>query len=168
MNSQNNSNTECENEKAKANTMTDELKFRFATESGAPWLAKMNQELILDEGHRNKMTLPELEQRMLDFLQNEYDAVIASLGQNDIGYALYKQDPEWLYLRQIFVIKPMRRKGIGRKFIEWLRNNPWKECKRIRTDVLVDNVAGIYFWKAVGFKEYCVTMETEDLEKNNC
>lgn len=148
--------------------MTDELKFRFATESGVPWLAKMNQELILDEGHRNKMTLPELEQRMLDFLQKEYDAVIASLGQNDIGYALYKQDPEWLYLRQIFIIKSMRRKGIGRKFIEWLRNNPWKECKRIRTDVLVDNVAGIDFWKAVGFKEYCVTMETEDLEKNNC
>ena len=67
--------------------MAEELKFRFATESDVPWLAKMNQELIRDEGHRNKMTLPELEQRMSDFLQNEYDAVIASLGQNDTGYA---------------------------------------------------------------------------------
>ncbi len=55
--------------------MAEELKFRFATESDVPWLAKMNQELILDEGHRNKMTLPKLEQRMSDFLQNEYDAV---------------------------------------------------------------------------------------------
>lgn len=93
--------------------MAEELKFRFATESDVPWLAKMNQELILDEGHRNKMTLPELEQRMSDFLQNEYDAVITSLAQNDIGYALYRQDPEWLYLRQIFIIKSMRRKGFG-------------------------------------------------------
>jgi hypothetical protein len=28
--------------------MAEELKFRFATESDVPWLAKMNQELILD------------------------------------------------------------------------------------------------------------------------
>ncbi|MHC4242312.1 MAG: GNAT family N-acetyltransferase [Planctomycetota bacterium] len=148
--------------------MSDELKFRFATESNIPWLAKMNLQLIQDEGHRNKMTLAELEQRMSGFLQKEYDAVIASLGQTDIGYALYRQDPEWLYLRQIFVIEEMRRKGFGRRFIEWLKNNPWKKCKKIRTDVLVDNIVGIDFWKAVGFEEYCITMEAEDLEKNNC
>ena len=98
--------------------MSDELKFRFATESDVPWLAKMNQQLIQDEGHRNKMTLPELEQRMSNILQKEYDAVIAGLGQTDIGYALYRQDPEWLYLRQIFVIEEMRRKGFSRRLIE--------------------------------------------------
>jgi GNAT superfamily N-acetyltransferase len=141
--------------------MAEELKFRFATQSDVSWLAKMNQELICDEGHRNKMTLPELEQRMSDFLQSEYDAVITSLGQNDIGYALYRQDPEWLYLRQIFIIKTMRSKGFGRRFIEWLKNNPWRDCKRIRTDVLVGNIVGTDFWKAVGFKEYCITMEME-------
>jgi hypothetical protein len=59
--------------------MSDELKFRFATESDVPWLAKMNQQLIQDEGHRNKMTLTELEQRMSDFLQKEYEAVIAGI-----------------------------------------------------------------------------------------
>ncbi len=95
-------------------------------------------------------------------------AVITGLGQADIGYALYRQEPEWLYLRQIFVVEEMRRKGFGRRFIEWLKDNPWKQCKRIRTDVLVDNKAGIDFWKAVGFKEYCITMEAEDLEKKNC
>jgi len=111
--------------------MSDELKFRFATESDVPWLAKMNQQLIQDEGHRNKMTLAELEQRMSDFLKKEYDAVITGLGQTDIGYALYRQDSEWLYLRQIFVIEEMRRKGIGRRFIEWLKNNPWKDLRNI-------------------------------------
>ncbi len=139
--------------------MAEELKFRFATESDVPWLAKMNQELILDEGHRNKMTLLELEQRMSNFLRNEYDAVIASIDRTDIGYALYRQDPEWLYLRQIFVIKKKRRKGFGRRFMEWLKKNPWSDCKRIRIDVLVGNRVGIDFWKAAGFKEYCVTME---------
>ena len=142
--------------------MSEELEFRCTKENDVPWLAKMNQQLIKDEDHRNKMTLPELEQRMSNFLQKEYDAVIVSLGKTDIGYALYRQDSEWLYLRQIFVIEEMRRKGIGRKFIEWLKNNPWKECKRIRTDVLIDNAVGIDFWKAVGFKEYCITLEMEN------
>ena len=142
--------------------MAEELKFRFATESDVPWLAKMNQQLIQDEGHRNKMTLAELEQRMSDFLQKEYDAVIAGLGQTNIGYALYRQDPEWVYLRQIFLIEGMRRKSFGSRFIEWLKNNPWKKYKRIRTDVLVNNTAGIDFWKAVGFKEYCITLEMEN------
>lgn len=142
--------------------MPDDLEFRVATQSDVPWLANMNQQLIIDEGHRNKMTLPQLEQRMSDFLRKEYDAVIASVGQDDIGYALYKQETEWLYLRQIFVKRSMRRKGAGRKIIEWLITNPGKESKRIRTDVLVGNITGIDFWKAVGFKEYCIVMEREN------
>jgi predicted acetyltransferase len=142
--------------------MSHELEFRFAVQNDVPWLARMNRELIRDEGHRNKMSLAELEQRMSDFLNNEYEAVIVSSGRNDIGYVLYRKEPEWLYLRQIFVIDKMRRKGIGRKIIEWLKDNPWKDCKIIRTDVLVDNINGINFWKAVGFEEYCITLEMEN------
>jgi hypothetical protein len=70
--------------------MIDELEFRFVKESDVPWLAKMNQQLIRDEGHRNRMTLPQLEQRMSNFLQKEYDAVIVSFDKADIGYALYR------------------------------------------------------------------------------
>ena len=142
--------------------MSDDLEFRFAAECDVPWLAKMNRQLIRDEGHRNRMSLFELEQRMSEFLRNEYEAVIVRFNQNDIGYALYRRDPEWLYLRQIFVSEPMRRKGIGRRFIGWLKNNPWKDSKIIRTDVLVHNPTGIHFWKAVGFQEYCMTMELEN------
>jgi predicted acetyltransferase len=142
--------------------MSHELEFRFAVEKDVPWLARMNRKLIRDEGHRNKMSLSELERRMSDFLHNEYEAVIVSSGRNDIGYVLYRKEPEWLYLRQIFVIDKMRRKGIGRRIIEWLKGHPWKDCKRIRTDVLVDNTPGINFWKAVGFEEYCITMEMEN------
>ncbi len=142
--------------------MLQDLEFSFAAANDLPWLARMNQELIRNEGHRNKMSLFELEQRMSDFLRNEYEAVIVSSGRNDIGYVLYRKEPEWLYLRQIFVIDKMRRKGIGRGIIKWLRDNPWKNCKTIRTDVLVDNIIGINFWKTVGFKDYCITMEMEN------
>ena len=142
--------------------MSHDFAFRFATENDVPWLARMNEELIRDEGHRNKMSLSELEQRMSAFLRNEYQAVIVSSDQRDIGYALYRRDPEWVYLRQIFVVAWMRRTGVGRSMMEWLKANPWKGCKTIRTDVLVGNAAGIDFWKAVGFKEYCITMEMEN------
>ena len=103
-----------------------DLKYRFATQKDVSLLAKMNQQLIRDEGHRNKMTLLQLEQRMSDFLRTKYTAVIVSSGNNDIGYALYREELEWIYLRQIFVKSEMRRKGIGRKIIGWLKKNQWK------------------------------------------
>ena len=140
-----------------------DLKYRFATQKDVSLLAKMNQQLIRDEGHRNKMTLLQLEQRMSDFLRTKYTAVIVSSGNNDIGYALYREELEWIYLRQIFVKSEMRRKGVGRKIIGWLKKNLWKDCQRIRIEVLVGNLEGISFWHAVGFKDYCITMEMDNL-----
>ena len=96
---------------------------------------------------------------MSAWLQGEYSAVIFNKGPETLGYALYRKDPEWIYLRQLFVKAEMRRKGIGHAAISWLKKNPWKEVKTIRVEVLVGNPEGIFFWKAVGFKDYCVTME---------
>ncbi len=59
-----------------------DLKYRFATQEDVPLLAKMNQQLIRNEGHRNKMTLPELQDRMSGWLQGEYTAVIFGAGGN--------------------------------------------------------------------------------------
>ncbi len=141
---------------------TNCLEYRFATLEDAALLAKMNQQLIRDEGHRNKMTLPQLLERMSGWLQGEYTAVVFSKSSEEIGYALYRKDPDWIYLRQIFVKPEVRRKGIARQAISWLKKNAWKECKIIRIEVLVGNPEGISFWKAVGFKDYCITMEMEN------
>ena len=107
-----------------------ELEFRFAVQEDAALLGGMNQQLIRDEGHRNKMTLGQLQERMSGWLQGEYTAV--------------------------------RRKGIGREAISWLKNNAWKDDKIIRVEVLVGNPDGISFWKAAGFEDYCITMEMEN------
>jgi len=40
------------------------LYFRKATSDDVPLLATLNEQLIEDEGHRNRMTLPKLERRM--------------------------------------------------------------------------------------------------------
>jgi ribosomal protein S18 acetylase RimI-like enzyme len=143
--------------------MTDfDLKYRFGMREDLDWLAQMNQQLIRDEGHRNKMTVMELKERMANFLQADYNAVIVSQADEDIGYALYRQDSDYMYLRQIFIKKEMRRKGIGRKLIQWLKNGPWKDFKIIRTEVLVNNKSAFKFWEAMGFETYCLTMEMEN------
>lgn len=136
-----------------------ELDFHFATAADSLLLAEMNQQLIQDEGHRNPMTLVQLEQRMSDFLNGDYKAVLFSHSSKHVGYALFRVEPEFVYLRQFFVAAPFRRRGVGRTAIDWLRQHAWSNSLRIRLDVLIGNAGGLAFWRAVGFADYCLTLE---------
>lgn len=138
------------------------MKLRAAESSDAAALARMNGELIRDEGHRNPMSLAELEARMAGWLDGEYRAVLFEEDGTALGYALFKPEPEWVYLRQFFVGRSHRRRGIGREAMRQLMAGAWKEAPRVRTDVLVGNAAGMAFWRALGFKDYCLTMEIDN------
>jgi GNAT superfamily N-acetyltransferase len=135
--------------------------FRFATLADAPVLAEMNHRLIRDEGHRNRMTVPELRERMEGWLRGEYRAAVFECDGAPFGYALFRDEPEFVYLRQFWVTPEVRRRGIGRSALAWLRANAWQNAPRIRLDVLIGNADGIAFWRAVGFRDYCLTMECE-------
>src|SRR2546422_11143363 len=93
---------------------------RLATLQGCRLLAGLNHQLIQDERHRNRMTVPELEQRMRDWLAGEYRAVIYEDGGEVVAYALFRERPEEVYLRQLFVVRHRRRKGLGRHEVEIL------------------------------------------------
>jgi predicted acetyltransferase len=121
----------------------------------------MNQQLIRDEGHRNAMSIRELEARMSEWLNGAYDATLFSVQSSTVGYALYRREVEWTYLRQFFILPSMRGRGIGRAAVQWLSNHSWRESPRIRIDVLVGNADAIAFWRAIGFRDYCITMEME-------
>src|SRR5664279_3934377 len=135
------------------------MNFRRAMLDDCALLAELNHQLIRDEGHRNKMTVPELEQRMKNWLASEYAAVIFEKDGEVFAYALYREQPEEIYLRQLFVVRNRRRKGIGRKAMEILRTKIWPASKRLTVDVLVQNTAAIAFWRAVGYKDYCLALE---------
>jgi ribosomal protein S18 acetylase RimI-like enzyme len=137
------------------------LEFRQASPDDASLLARMNQQLIRDEGHRNPMSLSELEERMLSWLKNEYKAFLFFEEGTPVGYVLFRPDTAWLYLRQLFVLPEFQRQGIARAAITWLRSNIWQMEQRLRIEVLVHNQAAISFWRAVGFKDYALTMELE-------
>jgi len=140
--------------------MTD---FRLAIRADVSTLAQMNHWLIQDEGHRNPMSLAELESRMRAWLDGEYHAALFEEGDRTVGYALYRFDEEWVYLRQFFVQREDRRKGIGRAALRWLAANPWKGTPRIRLEVLSGNLVGQEFWKALGFEVYALTFELDPL-----
>lgn len=135
------------------------MNHRRANESDCPLLAELNHQLIRDEGHRNRMSVPELEARMRDFLQTDYAAVLFEEAGEVVAYALYRETADEIYLRQLFVIRAHRRKGIGKRAMEILRSKYWSKSKRLTLEVLTANHLGIKFWKAMGYREYCVTME---------
>jgi GNAT superfamily N-acetyltransferase len=135
------------------------MTFRFASSVDCPLLAEMNHQLIRDEGHRNPMTVLELEQRMRSWLANEYRAVIFEDQGAVVAYALYREQPEEIYLRQLFTVRDRRSRGIGRRAMEFLRNEIWPKSKRLTVDVLVANKRAVAFWRAVGFSDYCLALE---------
>jgi GNAT superfamily N-acetyltransferase len=135
------------------------VRYRNATAVDAVVLAQMNRQLIRDEGHHNRMSLSELDERMRSWLEGEYQAVLFEDEQGAVGYALYKWEPEWVYVRQFFIQPERRRQGIGRAAWAWLRENPWRQARGIHLDVLVGNARGIEFWRSLGFVDYCITME---------
>jgi GNAT superfamily N-acetyltransferase len=141
------------------------MNYRFAAASDAALLAGMNHQLIRDEGHRNTMTVAELEDRMRRWLEGEYRVVVFEENRRPAGYALFHNDAEFVYLRQFFVCREVRRQGIGRAAMQWLLANVWNGAARVRLDVLVGNAAGIAFWRALGFGIYALTMERESAPK---
>ncbi len=137
----------------------NQITFRQAQPADCPMLAELNSQLIQDEGHRNKMSLAELETRMKGWLETEYTAQIFEIASEPIAYALYREQGSEIYLRQLFVDRNRRRQGIGRAAIAILRTNIWPKNKRLTVDVLTHNTVAIDFWRAVGYRDYCLTLE---------
>jgi predicted acetyltransferase len=135
------------------------MNFRRATLNDCALLAELNHQLIRDEGHRNKMTVPELEQRMKGWLASGYTAFLFEKDGEIVAYTLSREQPEEIYLRQLFVLRNRRRQGIGREAIEILRSKIWPTNKRLTVEVLVKNQAAVAFWRKVGYKDYCLALE---------
>lgn len=135
------------------------MNFRRATLNDCALLAELNHQLIRDEGHRNPMSVSELERRMKGWLATEYVAVIFEENGEVIAYSLYREQPEEIYLRQLFVVRNRRRQGFGRKAVGLLRTEIWPAGKRLTVEVLVCNTSALAFWRAVGYNDYSLKLE---------
>jgi ribosomal protein S18 acetylase RimI-like enzyme len=135
------------------------LTHRLATAEDAPVLAEMNHQLIHDEGHRNPMTVTELEQRMRCWLAGDYTAVLFEQSGHVVAYALFREEDASVYVRQFFVHRDRRRRGTGREAMRLLLEQVLHQAPRVTLDVLVNNRVAWKFWQAIGFHDYAVTME---------
>jgi GNAT superfamily N-acetyltransferase len=140
----------------------DSLVFRAATDTDVPQLASWNQQLIADEGHDNAMSLEELVLRMRAWLTTEYQAVVFEepAGPVPAAYALFRYAPEWIHLRQFFVARERRRRGIGRRAIALLRETVFPPDKAVIVEAMAWNHAALSFWRAVGFADRYVGLES--------
>lgn len=124
-------------------------------------LAELNHQLIRDEGHRNLMTVAELDQRMRGWLSGEeYRVVLFEHDGCSVAYALFRFEPDAsIYLRQFFVCRDMRRQGIGSQAVEMLFNEVFPARTRVTLDVLAHNEIGRGFWEAASFQNYSICLE---------
>lgn len=138
------------------------LLLRAATADDASQLALWNRELIEDEGHDNAMSIGELEARMRIWLTTEYRAIVfeepAASGLR--GYALFRDTPEWIHLRQFFVARDCRRRGIGARAVALLRGTVFAPDKPVLVEAMTWNHAALSFWRAVGFADRYVGLES--------
>ncbi len=135
------------------------MNYRRATEADCPLLAELNHQLIRDEGHRNRMTVAELERRMRGWIAGEYTAILFEENGAVAAYALYAERADEVCCRQFCVARDRRRQGVGRRAFQILRSKFWPRDKRLTIEVLIQNAAALAFWRSVGFADYCLTLE---------
>jgi GNAT superfamily N-acetyltransferase len=123
-----------------------------------PLLGEWNAALIRDEGHDNPMTVAELVVRMREWLAGEYRARIFVCDGSDAGYALYRELPEFVHLRQFYIAAERRRCGIGRAALKALTEEfPLK--KRVVVEAMIGNAGALAFWRAMGFADRYIGLE---------
>lgn len=138
---------------------------KIASNADISLLAEMNQDLIIDEKSLNPMTYEELCLRMSELINSDWIAYILEVKQKVIGYVLFKNgnnpfdgSKTEVYIRQYFIRPEYRNQGYGRKGINLLREQIFRNESAIIIDVLESNPLGKSFWESIGFETYYTNM----------
>ncbi len=82
-----------------------------------------------------------------------------------MGYAVYTRRPDEyrpeqtvVYLRQFYIERQQRRRGLGRRAFTLLAQTDFPAGCRVEIDVLATNPVGQQFWAALGFMPYSAAM----------
>ena len=121
-------------------------------------LADLNRQLIEDEQHPNPMTRDELAERMIRWMEEGYTCYVARSGGVSAGYCLFRDDGKHYYLRQLFVARACRRRGIATALLDWMYAHVWSG-KPVRLDVFAHNEEAVAFYRGYGFRVAVLRME---------
>ena len=121
-------------------------------------LAELNKCLIEDERHPNPMNITELTERMNEWLATDYICYTVKENGDIVAYCLYGDDGSHYYMRQLYVDRAHRRKGIATQLLDWLYENVWTD-KKVRLDVFAHNEDAVSFYERYGFRIGVFRME---------
>ena len=143
-----------------------DIQLRAVVEEDISTVAAMNQRLVKDEGSRNPFSEAQYRHRLESWLNDgEWELVLFtdSIG-NVLGYAVYRLNggaycagEEVIELRQFFIDRPLRRRGLGKAAYKILVEERFKG-REVSVDVLATNPGGRRFWETLGFREHYVSM----------
>jgi len=123
---------------------------RTAGTEDRPLLVTMSSQLWEDEGGE-RMPRTFFERRMQTLLSDGYAAEIFTEAGQPVGYVLWRDDGDRLYLRQVFVSRDHRRQGIGRAMFNTLLGGCLPQRDMIKIDVIDGNEIALAFWQELGF-----------------
>ena len=107
----------------------------------------------------------QLRERMQGWISTqEYSAVLFDLpsaSQKEIGYALFQERTEDIYLRQFLITQDFQRSGLGTIAFQILKKEYWPQAKRVTVETLSNNPRALGFWRSLGFQDYSVQLELE-------
>ena len=109
-------------------------------------------------GKADASDVAELAERMTLWLQTHYTAHLAREDGITVGYCLFRDDGMHYYLRQLFIARTHRRRGLATALMDWMYANVWTD-KPVRLDVLAHNREAVAFYKAYGFRIAVLRME---------
>jgi ribosomal protein S18 acetylase RimI-like enzyme len=142
------------------------IDLRKATINDITALAEMNQQLIQDERSRNPLNVGQLKLRMQTWLDGSWSAVMIYKNDDLIGYLMYQQreddyypDQQVIYVRQFFVQRAYRRRGIGRQAFDKITTQYFPSDAKIMLDVLATNAEALSFWEDLGFQRYATSLQ---------
>ncbi|MEO0562071.1 MAG: GNAT family N-acetyltransferase, partial [Chloroflexota bacterium] len=128
-------------------------------------LALMNRMMIEDEESGNPMSLTALEDRMCDWLtRGAYEAVLIYRNDDIVGYVLYREETDEydadrvnVFVRQFFVKRAYRRRGIGQTAFEQVAGTHFPDNATIVLEVGARSLQGRAFWERMGFEPFSTT-----------
>jgi GNAT superfamily N-acetyltransferase len=138
---------------------TDSISISIAREADIAHLAELNLQLMEDERHPYMLPIEELRARMARWVAGEYHVLVFRDGARICGYAAWRVEERGIYLRHFFICRDRRRRGLGRAIIARLRRDHFPKDQPLQLEAAIWNQDAIAFWRAVGFKDFGLTLE---------
>jgi GNAT superfamily N-acetyltransferase len=143
---------------------TNSISISTARESDIPQLAELNLQLMEDERHLYMLPIEELRARMTRWVAGEYHVLVFRNGARICGYAAWCPEERGTYLRHFFICRDQRRQGLGRTIIDRLRRDHFPKDQPLQLEATIWNTDAIAFWRAIGFKDFGLTLEMKPEE----